>query len=52
MEQSTKVLLSDTCIMNASGSCFFSHSMLIKRGKKGGRRGKSAEQSVTQCFIP
>lgn len=54
MEQSTEVLLSDTCIMNSSGSCFFSHSMLIKRGeKKEGEGGNlSAEQRVTQCFMP
>lgn len=39
MEQFTEVLLSNTCIMNASGSCFFSRSMLIKRGKKEGERG-------------
>lgn len=53
MEQSTEVLLSDMCSVNASGSCFFSHSMLIKRGQKRREKGKSvsAEQRMTQCFI-
>jgi len=39
MEQFTEVLLSNACIMNTSGSCFFSRSMLIKRGKNEGERG-------------
>lgn len=39
MEQFMEVLLSNACVMNTSGSCFFSRSMLIKRGKKEGERG-------------
>lgn len=39
MEQFAEVLLSNACLMNTSGSCFFSRSMLIKRGKKEGEGG-------------
>lgn len=34
MEQSTEVLLSDTCIMNSSGSCFFSPCSLKEEKKR------------------
>lgn len=39
MEQFAEVLLSNAYLMNTSGSCFFSRSMLIKRGKKEGEGG-------------